>query len=380
MRSTALRRLGVTLAVGTLALATGCGGGEEDSGSSGEGSGETSITVTQADIEEYLTPPEDLPVDTPLSQPAPTGIRVTFVGLPFSQSVSLLKGLEDAAEVLDWTVENLTFDPANPATLGTTLDTALSQQPDAILITGALTEQFASFIPEAQAAGVPLIPTYTPEDAQDGVYPVLKPVAQYEFLAGMLVDALAADAAEAGVTPHVVELTNPEVAPILGSIQVAVRERLSEVCPDCTHDVLDIPLADLFNGQNVQSIVSYLQSHPDVNYIIPESGQNGVGLEAALASAGLTDVKIFGNSATDVQIEALANGAEGAWTVESFEVGGWIMADQVARAVVADPTDVWDEYELGYLLTSENAGDIENPADPLFPADYREEFTALWGR
>lgn len=382
MRSTALRRLGVTLAVSALALATGCGGGEEDSGSSGgEGSGseESSITVTQADVEEHLTPPEDLPVDTPLPEPAPTGLDIIFVGHEFSQSTDQLRGLTEAAEVLDWTVEDLTYDLTNPASLTTSVQSAIEQQPDAVVIVGAVQEQYAAFLPDAQAAGIPLIGAYTPGEAQEGMYPIARPEVQYPYLAGLLAEVMAADAAETGETPNVVQLWTPAAEVFHNPINQGVEERLAEVCPDCTHELLGIEIPDMTSGAYTGQVVSYLQSHPDVKYIVANAGQLSSGLPAALAAAGLDDVTIYGIPANDVQIEELAAGAEGAWVVQSFSLVGWIVADQIARVVTGDATELWDDEHLGYVVNSDNAGEVEDPVDPLIVADYQEEFAALWG-
>jgi len=375
VRSALLGRIRLTLAVvSSLAVASACGTAV-DSGSEG-----SSITISAADVEGYLAPPTDLPVTTPASKPVPTGLHVVFVHLPYAQSMSLLKGLEEASAVLGWTVDDLTYDPANPATLDSTLETALSEEPDAILTTGALITQLESFIPKAQAAGIPVIPTFTPEEGQEGVYPVLNTAAQYAYHSRILTETLLAQAAEAGDTPNVLEITVPEVAAILAPIQKGVKQSLSEHCPDCELHVLNVSLADLFAGSSSQQAVSYLQSHPDVKYAISDSAQIGTGLNEALAAAGLTDIKTYGIQASDVQVKELTGGAEGAWTVGSFVVDGWILADQVARVVVGDPTEVWSETHTGYVATSENAGDIQDPADPLFPADFEDEFAALWGK
>jgi len=375
VRSTLLGRIGVTLAaVSSLAVASACGSAV-DAGSKG-----SSIAISPADVKGHLAKPTDLPVTTPASKPVPTGLHLVFVHLPFAQSMSLLKGLEEASGVLGWTVDDLTYDPANPATLDSTLETALSEEPDAILTTGALITQLESFIPKARAAGIPVIPTFTPEEGQEGVYPVLNTAAQYAYHSRILTETLLAQAAETGDTPHVLEITVPEVAAILAPIQKGVKQSLSEHCSGCKHDVLDVSLADLFAGTSSQQAVSYLQSHPDVKYVISDSAQIGTGLNEAIAAAGLTDVKTYGIQASDVQVKDLTDGAEGAWTVGSFVVDGWILADQVARVVVGDPTEVWSETHTGYVATSENAGDIQDPADPLFPADFEDEFAALWGK
>ncbi len=195
----------------------------------------------------------------------------------------------------------------------------------------------------------------------------------------IVASTLAADAAKTGKTAHVLQLTVPAAASVLDPEDAGVKSELAALCPDCTRDLLDLNLADVYNGKYTQQVVSYLQRHPQINYIVSDSGQLGDGLPAALAQAGISNVKIYGMSATNVQINELKGGQPGAWTVQPYQVIGWMIADQIARVTVGDPTDVWDNEHLAYVVTSANAKGV-NPSDPEFPAGYEAQFKKLWGK
>ena len=79
------------------------------------------------------------------------------------------------------------------------------------------------------------------------------------------------------------------------------------------------------------------------------------------------DLRNVGDERTDQRTEG---GQPGAWTVQPYQVIGWMIADQIARVTVGDPTDVWDNEHLAYVVTSANAKGV-NPSDPEFPAGYR---------
>lgn len=377
MKHPTFRRFGVTVAVGTLALAAACGSGAS---SGSDTSKAASISVSEQDVQSYLQPDKTLPVSKPVASPIPGGLNVVFIRLAFSQSVSLLNGLKDAAAVLGWRVTDLVWDVTNPASLSTSFQSAIAQKPDAIVVLGATTDQYAAFIPQARAANISIISTYSPDSPQPGVTPVLTPESEYPYHAQILTDTLLLDAKKAGDTPHVLQLRIPAQDNYTKWINDGVVNELKAKCSGCTRDELDIEQADLFNGQYTQQVVSYLQRHPAIKYIIANGGQTANGLPEALAAAGLNDVKIYGVTATDVQIKKLADGSPGAWTVQPFRVGGWIVADQIARVKTGDATDLWSNEHMGYVVTSQNASQLQNPADPAFPADYQQQFKRLWGK
>lgn len=388
MRFGRLRRIGVaTAAIAALTLAAACsssGGSTASTNGSQPGShfrsgsadvgGQNSATVAS-----YMRPPTTLPVSMPVSKAIPTGAKVVFLAQPFSQSLSLANGLKDAARVLGWRVQVLKYDPANPPTFTTSLNTAISEKPTAIVITGALRQQFAAQIPIARAAHIALVPAITPEiDQQPGVYPVLNSDAELGYQAKMIAQTVLADAASSGQTAHILQITVPEVAAYLSIEDTVVQNEISTKCSRCTRDLLKVNLANLFNGNYTQQVVSYLQSHPDINYILSDSGQAGDGLAAALSQAGLTKVKRYGIAATNLQIQALKNGQPETWTIQPFRADGWIIADQVARVMVGDPTDLWKNEHLAYVVTSSNVPDVTNPDDAAVPADYQAQFEKLW--
>lgn len=298
-------------------------------------------------------------------------------GLP--QALTILKGLRAAAATLGWSVDSITYDATNPATINSSIESAIAQKPAAIILNGLLTPQFTTEIAKAAADHIPLIPAATPDTAQAGVFPVLNTDVMNRYAGKILADVLLADAAKSGDTPHVVQLTVPVVATYLKPEDDGLEHELTAKCQACTRDLLNIDLPDVFNGNYTHQVVSYLQAHPDINYIVSDSGQLEDGLGAALQQAGLTNVKRYGMSATNVQINELRSGLSGAWAVQAYQEQGWVIADQVARVIVGDPTDLWDNYSLGYVVTAANANDVD-PNDPEFPADYQAQFKKLWNK
>jgi ABC-type sugar transport system substrate-binding protein len=335
--------------------------------------------VAAATAANYLTPPTALPVTTPVSKPIPTGLKVAFVQGGYPEALTVLTGLKAAAATLGWSVQSITYDPTNPATITSSIQSAIAEKPAAIILDGLLTAQFATEIQPAAAAHIPLIPAATSDSAQAGIYPVQLSQVENAYAGKIVAATLAADAAKTGKTAHVLQLTVPAAASVLDPEDAGVKSELAALCSSCTRDLLDLNLADVYNGKYTQQVVSYLQRHPQINYIVSDSGQLGDGLPAALAQAGITNVKIYGMSATNVQINELKAGQPGAWAVQPYQAIGWMIADQIARVKVGDPTDLWDNEHMAYMVTSANVNGV-NPNDPEFPAGYQAQFKKLWGK
>ena len=135
---------------------------------------------------------------------------------------------------------------------------------------------------------------------------------------------------------------------ILASVRDSFKKKYSELCPDCKFATIDIPLTAL--GKDAPDrIVSYLRSHPDVNYLVlSEASALEPGLPAALQTAGVgpDKVKVIGESGNaqvsqDIEqgkIEAVLPPA-----IHSYDYG---MLDALARhwagvPVEKTPPDLW---------------------------------------
>lgn len=323
--------------------------------------------------------PSALPVTQPVSKPIPSGLHVIYLSSGVPEAIAYLNGLQAAGKVLGWSVSSMKFDATNPATIDSAIASAIAEKPAAIVLDSLDTQQFATEIPAARGAHIPLFPIVSADKAQGGVYPVLRTNVKQTYAAQVLTDALLADAASSHQTAKVLELTVPAFASVLGPSDAGVKSELAAKCAACTQSLLDITLPDVLNGNYTQQVVSYLQSHPDINNIISDAGQLGDGLPAALQQAGITTVKDYGFGPTNVQIDELRSGQPGAWISQPEQEGSWEVADEIARVTVGDATNLWDNEHLSLLVTAANAKDV-NANDPEFPADYQQLFKKLWNK
>ena len=155
---------------------------------------------------------------------------------------------------------------------------------------------------------------------------------------------------------------------------------MKELCPDCKTDTIDIPLTSL--GKDAPDrIVSYLRSHPKVNYVVlSESGSLGPGLTGALRAAGLADkVKIVGqggNEAVYQEVKAGRLARRGAVRAVLLR----LRHARRARAQVRRRAGGGDG--AGVLADDEGRtlpATIDGPAFPIVE-DYKAQWAKLWGK
>lgn len=370
MQFTSSRRAAaLAVSVAVLALASACSGGAD---------GTNSIAADRDTSAEHFNPPGELSVTTPLTKAAPDGLDVVFVSAGLSQTEAILSGLEAAGEVLGWSIDSMTYDLTNPATINSTIESAIAASPDAIVLNGLLEKDVASTLPLAKEAGIPIIPAASVIPAADGIYPVLLPDVEYTYSAKILADTILADAEAADTDAHVLQLTLPSVAAIVEPFDAGVESGIKE-CAECSYDVLGVGIPELRSGAYTGQVVSQIQRNPDTNVVVADSHSLSEGLRAALDQAGLNKVAIYGLNPEKSQIAQLQAGDAGAWVAQPYVVKGWIVADQIARAVVGDDTDLWNEETLAYVLTASNVDGVD-PAGPQFPAGYETMFKNLWGK
>jgi ribose transport system substrate-binding protein len=166
---------------------------------------------------------------------------------------------------------------------------------------------------------------------------------------------------------------------ILAAVGQTFEQEYKRLCADCGFGKIDIPLTSL--GKDAPDrIVSYLRSHPKVNYIVlSESGSLGPGLPAALQAAGLADkVKIVGQGGNQQVYQDVGAGKITAVTPSSLYGYDYSMLDALARKWAGVPVEQTSpEF---WLMTKDNMpSSIGGPAFPIVQ-DYKAQWAKVWGK
>ena len=319
--------------------------------------------------------PTSVGVTEPLSKTPETGKNVTYLqcGVGICQQIG--DELDDAAKALGW---NMTYvdQGTTPEQIVAAWDRALSAspKPDAILTSGVPVVVYQRELDEAAKAGIAVVdwasanPPGTP-----GIIFDINPVEDNEQRGKLLADYAATTSNGAAKSVFV----NMPDYPTLVAEQKAYEAELAAVCSECTNDVLDFAATDI--GTKVPSaIVSYLQQHPDVNYLVMSFDDMSLGVPEALRAAGLDkNIQIIGQSGNEATAESIASGGLQTATIpQGVGQMAYKALDVLARHFNGDSLDADSELLPIWIQTKETIGD---PKDLWKgPEGYADQFAELW--
>jgi len=126
-------------------------------------------------------------------------------------------------------------------------------------------------------------------------------------------------------------------------------------------------------------MVSALRSNPDADYEAFDVGPFANGIDAALASAGLSGkVKVIGQAADEAAIAALKSGKQLAWTGFDPVYSTYVMMDAMFRDSLGMPIDQKQAgIQTTQILTKDNVANITGTWSE--PTDALAQFKTLWG-
>lgn len=378
----------LTAVAAALALAAaGCGSDDDGSspnttaaGGSSEANGQAAAKVAELEKPNTAFEAPGPEFDASKAQ----GKKLVFIGplsIPFAQQNA--EGFKQAAAEVGATVQAIDG-KAQVNDYVRAIQQAVSQKVDAIVIESLPVSLFESQLKEAEAAGIPVISL---ENHDPGPPPASDPKAvvasvdQCHACAGRAMADFAI--ADSGGKAKAVAIWSSDVATI-GQPQVdAIKSEFAELCPDCTLEVVDAPLAQ-WSTRLAGLTRSTLTANPDVNYILPLYDGMVSFVEPAIRQANAADrVKIVSFNATPSVMESLKDGGTVAADVGAGSVRlGWALGDQVFR-VLAGVEPVPDPKVPIRLFTANNIGsiDIDDPEEMWYgdPAVWRDGYKQLWG-
>ena len=370
-RRCALMSLSALLAV-TLAACGGSGGsGSTQAGGAGQPADTSSVPAPTT------TPPTKITVTTPLAA-APTPGRTFFwlqCELPICEKITT--GVQAAVAAAGWNYENLVFKSDDPAG---GLESALQRNPDAIGITGIPSAAIKSQLAAAAAAGIPVVTCSPgPEDPSPQTFGAICSRTTEPDGRNLALWAIK----DSGGAANIVSVTVPSY-PSLKTTTDGVAQTIQQHCPACTADVLDVTVDELAGGRIPAKLVAYLQSHPNVNYILFTFADLQIGVPQTLEAAGMDTIKLIGTGAGPAQFEGIINGGmDAAWGTFPAQYEGWLMVDAAIRLVDGGEVPPGYQAELDalptYIVDTPAAAQELAPAfDFTGPAGYEEQFTQLW--
>jgi ribose transport system substrate-binding protein len=279
-----------------------------------------------------------------------------MLGTADPNNQKLQKSLQSLAAAAGWSYEGVSYDPANPATFNAAIDTAITKKANYIAEAGIpLT---AAMIKKVQDAGAKWVLTSVhPVDVKDPVIVDANAYANDELMGKVLADFFISDSKGKGnvVIEHV------PAYPILGGFTDGFQGGQGAL-PGLQGQDQNITIPDLVAGKVQSVMVSALRSNPDADYVAFDVGPFAAGIDAALASAGLSNkVKVIGEAADEAGIAALKSGKHTAWTGFDPVYSTYVMMDAMFRDSLGMPIDQKEAgLQTTQILTKDNVGDIHD--------------------
>jgi ribose transport system substrate-binding protein len=157
-------------------------------------------------------------------------------------------------------------------------------------------------------------------------------------------------------------------------------DELKRLCPECSVTVVDAPAAD-WESSLATLTTSNLQTHPEINTLVPVFDAMVGLIEPVLASSGLNKVSIVTYNATKPALQLLAKKE-----LVTGDVGGspywlgWATIDQAARLATA--TAPVDDVKVPHRLfdaTNVQSIDLGKPQQSWYAdVDLKNEYSKLW--
>ena len=371
------RSLVGVLAIGAALGASGCGsdsGNDSGGGAAASGSAGPGVAKAQALAQKATARPTTIGLTTPVGKPIPTGKKVAFISCGVEACEIQGDIIKQGAADLGWTASTIGTD-GSPEQLQNAFKTAMRQGADGVILNAVNRAAVAKQIEEAEQKGVAFVTCCSIEPTGDGI---LQNVAGKDNSARIGENLAAKIVADSGGKANTL-FVNISAFQILQSLSKQFGSSYKQFCPDCGYASIDIPITSL--GKDAPDrIVSYLRSHPQVNYVVLSvSNALGAGLPAALRAAGLADkVKLVGQSADTQTFQDLQ--ADNIKSVVPFDYYGvdYLMLDALARHFAgAAPLNALPPM---WIVTPENMPEAATKG--LFPVveSYRDEFKKIWGK
>jgi ribose transport system substrate-binding protein len=341
----------------------------------------------QARVDAFRQPVAELPFDEPVALEPGKTLFYVQCSVPVCAEIAI--GLEAAAEAAGWTYETASHQDT-PETVASAFDAAIAAQPDVVMTSGNPREWFASQLSTLEEQGVPVVAWSMPEGFEpgDGVDVNLLTNDDYYFYG-----VLMADYAATTTESKQIQFIGLPTFPVLSTVQQGFEDEIAIACPDCSVDITEVAVTDI--GTNLPgTIVSALQSNPELDTIVYAFGGMLFGVPEALESAQLSDqAKGVSQAGGPMNFTLIKNGQHQVAEVGiASELLGWRAIDAAARIMAGDgpgqataPPEATvdghpDTLVSGLPLQILEADTIDDPSVLWVGVEgFQDQFKELWG-
>ena len=366
----------VSASVGVGAIAEGSAAASTHARSVAAMASGSGVAKAKAALAQWYAKPSSITVSTPLNSKPPAGKTLVMLGTSQVQNVQLQQTMGMLAKLVHWHYSVVSYDPANPATFESAINTAITKHANYIFEAGLpLTPQEISQVAAAKAKWV--LTSVYPATVSGPVIADSNSAASDAVQGRILADYFVADSDGKGtaVIEHVPAYS------ILDGFTNAFVQRVRALCPACKTSMVDVTIPDLDAGKLVSEVVGALQRVPSANYVVFDDGPFADGFSSALSAAGISGIKIMGEAGDAAGFAALKTGGDLSWTGYSVPFDSWEMMDAAFRNAEGLKVPGADAYQPTQLATKANAGSIQlipSIGGWNYPSNGFAQFKKIW--
>jgi ribose transport system substrate-binding protein len=389
----------VVLAVVGLAVAlAACGGGSSSSSSSSSGeeassstaseetgsSGEESSGGSDAEIKEEAakltaeaeTPPAKVPeAELPLkNQNIPTGKTVAFLGCGAEQCEEYFGPIQEGAEALGWTAK-MYQGSVEPNKIVKYFEEIVNSKPDVFIACCVAPSIAGKYLNELKENGTVSVMCCTQPEGTEGLTKLLS-VPDDKLIAGE--NAANFMLAEKGEELHVLYV-NSEDFEVSKQYAEGLKGQVEKLCSSCTVDEIQGAVEDIGKPAIATAAVSYLRSHPEINYVSTLFSPLLIGVPAAMKAAGL-EIPITSTASGAIALEDVKTGKEGWKAVQNFGIEWGLQGLNIAVRTMQNEPLGEETLTPEVLVTEKNAAEVSPGSgnQPVIP-DAVKQYEEIWG-
>jgi ribose transport system substrate-binding protein len=371
--------LGVVLVAVLLAA---CGSSKEKSSESSEGNSKAasaSVSEAVSEAEEKVkaleTRPTEFTVPALPKKPTP-GQTVDYIACGLPICIAQQAFVKEAAEAVGWHFKFLNAG-LSPTSVDAAYEQAVHDKPAGVIGTGGFApELFVHQLAKLKELKIPVVIDDT-EKPKPGVTEIVGGEAFQKEKGEEIGQWILADSKGEGA--HVGIVTTPET-PVYSNTHTGIKTYIEgEGCNNCSVTEYQFPEENIGTKLPTE-IVTFLRTHPEINYVFTDFANELDGVPAALKSAGLSEkVKLTTTDSGNIEDGYLKKGEEAATAADPWYEAYWGMFDAILRENQGAPLKPNEEIEYPRMLfTPSSVVTTSTGAPPPLDANFREVYKKAW--
>jgi ribose transport system substrate-binding protein len=384
MRGTARLFAALIAAFAIVLTVAACGSSDDDGGGSATSGGggaattaaESSLPAEVTDaVREFTTRPTSIGIDEPVRGRIPAGKEIYYIQCGSPVCATNGEYLKAAAETVGWKVKPVNAG-VTPESVKAAWEQAVRAKPDGVVASGFPRTMMNPELEALEQARVPVVDISVTDPPGRGISAVFAGTPDYVAAGERLAKYALVDAGGKDIKAMIVGVAAYPTVQLIGR---SFGETIQRYCDSCSVDELDVPATSIGNDLPTR-ISTYLQAHPDVNWVVNGFADMSVGVPAALKSAGVgEDVKFIGINNNPTTAGYLKAGQSiVAEHIYGYPELMWRAVDFLIRSVNGESTDPSTAQTYPHWVVTKDT--IPSTTDE-FPTvvDYREQYEKLWG-